>query len=41
MLMNEEEDVREGIAPREDQYLQKPAAYGLMDCKIISSNTMK
>lgn len=41
MLMNEEEDVRNGIAPREDQYKPSPAPYGIIDCKILTPNTQR
>jgi hypothetical protein len=39
MLINEEEDVREGIAPREDLYKDDPQAFGIIDCKVISPET--
>jgi hypothetical protein len=39
LLTNEEEDVREGIAPREDLYLADPQPYGIIDCKILTPNS--
>lgn len=39
LLMNEEDDVREGIAPREDLYTADPQPYGIIDCKIITPNS--
>jgi hypothetical protein len=39
LLTNEEEDVRVGIAPREDLYLESPNPFGIIDCKIISADT--
>lgn len=39
LLTNEEEDVRVGIAPREDQYQQDPQPFGNIDLKIVSAET--
>jgi hypothetical protein len=39
LLMNEEDDVREGIAPREDLYQPDPQPYGIIDCKILTPDT--
>jgi hypothetical protein len=39
LLMNEEEDPREGIAPREDCYLPDPQPFGIIDCKILTPDT--
>ncbi len=34
LIMNEEEDVKVGLAPRYDLVKENPSAFGLTDCKI-------
>jgi hypothetical protein len=41
LITNEEEDVREGLAPREDLYTPNPSPYGIIDCKIVSASSLK
>lgn len=39
LIMNEEEDVRVGLAPRYDLTEKGAYAFGLTDCKVISPET--
>jgi hypothetical protein len=41
LITNDETDPAGGLAPRYDLSMKKYAAFGLVDCKIVSTNTLR
>lgn len=41
LINNENEDPRDGLAPRYDLYEKGPALFGLTDCKVVTPDTLR